>query len=213
MSIADAVAALADGINGCALGRGADATDALHGNRSVDQGSTAARGRLAHLICSSKSLLREKRSMVRSSSPSKKPGMARFLFSFCWRLERSGFGRLGGECSRHGGSQEHASGDGEETHGSGGDNYTFIIPTAGVSFCCCWHGIRKNLAFGRSRPCSEASPGGQDTRSTAISPCYASTPPSNVRCAWSNLHSEITASTAPRRSPSNATARLNRCSL
>ena len=40
MSIADAVAALADGINGCALGRGADATDALHGNRSVDQRST-----------------------------------------------------------------------------------------------------------------------------------------------------------------------------
>ena len=71
MSIADAVAALADGINGCALGRGADATDALHGNRSVDQGSTAARGLLAHLICSSKSLLREKRSMVTSSSPTK----------------------------------------------------------------------------------------------------------------------------------------------
>ena len=37
MSIADAVAALADGINGCALGGGTDATDALHGIGSVDQ--------------------------------------------------------------------------------------------------------------------------------------------------------------------------------
>ena len=55
MSIADAVAPLADGINGCALGRGADATDALHGNRSVDHVSTAVRGQLAPLICSSKS--------------------------------------------------------------------------------------------------------------------------------------------------------------
>ena len=69
MSIADAVAALADGINGCAFGRGADATDAVHENRSVDQGSTAARGLLAHLICSSKSLLQEKRSMAYSSVP------------------------------------------------------------------------------------------------------------------------------------------------
>ena len=69
MSIADAVAALADGINGCALGGGTDATDAVHGIRSVDQVSTAARGRHAHLICSSKSLLREKRSMAESSSP------------------------------------------------------------------------------------------------------------------------------------------------
>ena len=82
MSIADAVAALADGINGCALGRGADTTDALHGNRSVDQGFTAARGRLAHLICSSKSLLREKRSMVRSSSPQKNRGWPGFCSSF-----------------------------------------------------------------------------------------------------------------------------------
>ena len=30
-----------------------------------------------------------------------------------------------------------------------GGNDLSIIPTAGVSFCCCWHGIRKNLAFGR----------------------------------------------------------------
>ena len=58
MSVADAVAALADGINGCALGGGTDATDALHGICSVDQGYTAVRGRYAHLICSSKSLLR-----------------------------------------------------------------------------------------------------------------------------------------------------------
>ena len=35
MSIADAVAALADGINGCALGGGTYATDALHVIRSV----------------------------------------------------------------------------------------------------------------------------------------------------------------------------------
>ena len=60
MSVADAVAALADGINGGAFGGGTDATDALHGISSVDQGSTAVRGRHAHLICSSKSLLREK---------------------------------------------------------------------------------------------------------------------------------------------------------
>ena len=60
MSVANAVAALADGINGGAFGGGTDATDAVHGIRSVDQGSTAARGRHAHLICSSKSLLREK---------------------------------------------------------------------------------------------------------------------------------------------------------
>ena len=66
MSIADAVAALANGINGCALGGGTDATDALHGIRSVDQGSIAVRGRHAHLICSSKSLLREKRSIARA---------------------------------------------------------------------------------------------------------------------------------------------------
>ena len=151
--------------------------------------------------------------MTKSLPPQKNRGWPGFCSALSRHFKRSGFRRLGGECSRHGGSQEHASGDGEETHGSGGDNYTCIIPRAGVSFCCCWHGIRKNLAFGRSRPCSEASPGGQDTRSTAISPCYASTPPSNVRCAWSNLHSEITASTALRRSSSNATARLNRCSL
>ena len=44
VSIADAIAALADGINGCALGGGTDATDALHGICSVDQGSTAVRG-------------------------------------------------------------------------------------------------------------------------------------------------------------------------
>ena len=69
MSVANAVAALADGINGGAFGGGTDATDAVHGIRSVDQGSTAARGRHAHLICSSKSLLREKRSMAESSSP------------------------------------------------------------------------------------------------------------------------------------------------
>ena len=81
MSVADAVAALADGINGCALGRGADATDALHGYRSVDQGSTAARGRLAHLICSSKSLLREKDPWL-TAHRHKKPGLARFLFRF-----------------------------------------------------------------------------------------------------------------------------------
>ena len=56
MSIADAIAALADGINGCALGGGADATDDLHGIRSVDQGSTAERVPLARLICRSKSL-------------------------------------------------------------------------------------------------------------------------------------------------------------
>merc|ERR1711991_913657 len=148
---------------------------------------------------------REKRSMT-NTQRHKKPGLARFLFSFCWRFERSGFGRLGGECSRHGGGQEHASGDGEETHGSGGGNDPSIIPIAGVSFCCCWHGIRKNLAFGRPRPFSQASPDGRDTMSTAISPCCASTPPSSARCAWSTLHSEITASTAPRRSPSNATA-------
>ena len=122
-------------------------------------------------------------------------------------------GKLGGESSRHGGCQEHASGDGEETHGSGGGNDLSIIPTAGVSFCCCWHGIRKNLAFGRPRPFLEASSDGRDMRSTAVSPCCASTPPSSARCAWSTLHSEITASTVPRRSPSNATARLNRCSL
>ena len=67
MSVADAVAALADGINGCALGGGTDATDALHGIRSVDQGSTAVRGRYAPLICSSKSLFQEKRSMANSS--------------------------------------------------------------------------------------------------------------------------------------------------
>ena len=54
MSIADAIAALADGINGCALGGGTDATDALHGIRSVDQGSIAARGRHANLICNPK---------------------------------------------------------------------------------------------------------------------------------------------------------------
>ena len=213
MSIADAVAALADGINGCALGRGADATDALHGNRSVDQGSTAARGRLAHLICSSKSLWWEKRSMTKSSPPQKNRGWPGFCSALSRRFKRSGFRRLGGECSRHGGSQEHASGDGEETHGSGGGNYTFIIPTAGVSFCCCWHGIRKSLAFGRSQSFSEASPGGRDTMNTAISPCCASTPPSSVRCAWSTPHNEITASAAPRRSSSNATVRLNRCSL
>ena len=69
MSVANSVAALADGINGGAFGGGTDATDALHGIRSVDQGSTAARGGHAHLICSSKSLLREKRSMAESPSP------------------------------------------------------------------------------------------------------------------------------------------------
>ena len=73
MSVANAVAALANGINGGAFGGGTDATDAVHGIRSVDQGSTAARGRHAHLICSSKSLLREKRSMA-NSSPQKKTG-------------------------------------------------------------------------------------------------------------------------------------------
>ena len=67
MSVADAVAALADGINGCALGGGTDSTDALHGIGSVDQGSTAMRGHYAHLICSSKFLLREKRAMANSS--------------------------------------------------------------------------------------------------------------------------------------------------
>ena len=36
MFVADAVAALADGINGRALGGGTDATDALHGIRSGD---------------------------------------------------------------------------------------------------------------------------------------------------------------------------------
>ena len=71
MFVADAVAAPADGINGCAFGGGTDATDALHGIRSVDQGSTAVRGRHAHLICSSKSLLREKRSMAKGSLPQK----------------------------------------------------------------------------------------------------------------------------------------------
>ena len=116
MSIADAVAALADGINGCALGRGADATDALHGYRSVDQGSTAARGRLAHLICSSKSLWWEKRSMAKGSPPQKNRGWPGFCSDLYRRIKRSGFRRLGGEGSRHGGSQEHASGDGEETH-------------------------------------------------------------------------------------------------
>ena len=64
MSVANAVAALANGINGGAFGGGTDATDAVHGIRSVDQGSTAARGRHAHLICSSKSLLREKDSWL-----------------------------------------------------------------------------------------------------------------------------------------------------
>ncbi|ABB34840.1 hypothetical protein Syncc9605_1083 [Synechococcus sp. CC9605] len=69
MSVANAVAALADGINGGAFGGGTDATDTVHGIRSVDQGSTAVRGLHAHLICSSKSLLREKRSMAESPSP------------------------------------------------------------------------------------------------------------------------------------------------
>ena len=55
----------------------------------------------------------------------------------------------------------------------GGGNNASIIPTAGVSFCCCWHGIRKNLAFGRPRLFSEASPDGRDKMSRAISPCCA----------------------------------------
>ena len=95
----------------------------------------------------------------------------------------------------------------------GRGNDLSIIPTAGVSFCCCCHGIRKNLASDWSRPFAEASPGDRDRWSTVVCPCCASTPPSSVRCAWSTLHSEITASTAPRCSPSNATVRLNRCSL
>ena len=82
MSIADAVAALADGINGCALGGGTDATDALHGICSVDQGSTAVRGRHAHLICSSKSLLREKRSMANTSVPQKNRARPGFCSAF-----------------------------------------------------------------------------------------------------------------------------------
>ena len=69
MSVADAVATLADGINGCALGGGTDATDALHGIRSVNQGSTAARGLHAHLISSSKSLLRENILLAKCSPP------------------------------------------------------------------------------------------------------------------------------------------------
>ena len=48
-----------------------------------------------------------------------------------------------------------------------------IIPTVGVSFCCCWHGIRKKLVSDRSRPFSEASPGDRDSWSTAFSPCCA----------------------------------------
>ena len=54
MATADAVAALADGINGCALGRGADATDAFHGTAQLVQGSTAAKVPLAWFICTSK---------------------------------------------------------------------------------------------------------------------------------------------------------------
>ena len=56
MSIADAVAALADGINGCALGRGADAADAFHGTPLLIQGSNAAKVPLAWFICTSKFL-------------------------------------------------------------------------------------------------------------------------------------------------------------
>ena len=128
------------------------------------------------------------------------------------RLDRSGFRRLGGECCRHGCGQEHASGDGEETHGSG-KNFSAIISTDGVSFCCCCHGIRKIHPCGRPRSFLEACPGGLGMRSTAISPCCASRPPSIVRCASSIPHSEITASTISRRRPSNAMALPNRCSL
>ena len=66
MSIADAIAPLADGINGCAFRGGTDATDAFHEIRLVNQGSNAARGPHAHLICSSKSLLREETSMAKA---------------------------------------------------------------------------------------------------------------------------------------------------
>ena len=82
MSIADAVAALADGINGCALGGGTDATDALHGIRSVDQGSTAMRGQHAHLICSSKSLLREKKINSKQFTAIKKIGSGPIFVEF-----------------------------------------------------------------------------------------------------------------------------------
>ena len=209
MSIADAVEALADGINGCALGRGADATDALHVYRSVDQGSTAARGRLAHLICSSKSLWWEKRSMAKGSTPQKNRGWPGFCSDLHRRFNAQAFEGLVVSAADMAEARSMHPATARKPMYWGGGNDVSIIPTAGVSFCCCWHGIRKNLAFGRSRPCSEASSGGQDTRSTAISPCCASTPPSSARCAWSTLHSEITASTAPRRSPSNATARLS----
>ena len=86
MSVADAVAALADGINGGAFGGGTDATDALHGIRSVDQGSTAVRGRYAHLICSSKSLLREKDPCLsdhRHKKTGSSPVFVQVLLAFC----------------------------------------------------------------------------------------------------------------------------------
>ena len=179
----------------------------------MDQRSTAARGRLAHLICSSKSLWWEKRSMAKGSPPQKNRGWPGFCSDLHRRFNAQAFEGLVVSAADMAEARSTHPATARKPMDQGGGNDKGIIPTAGVSFCCCWHGIRKSLAFGRSRSFSEASPGGRDMMNTAFSPCCASKRPSSVRCAWSTPHSEITASAASRRCSSNATGRLNRCSL